>query len=382
MSAARRGGFFSLSLAGLLVGACNDESAPKGAQSAATQLLSIPQAAAAANPMQTELPKRTRLSPNLSVVGSVSFDQDHTALVGPLVEGRVVSLPVSVGAVVKRGQVLAEIESADIGNAQAAFLSARAKSAAAELNLKREQELAERHISSGRERETAQAEAATMGAELNAAKLRLLAFGLEEADVAALDKKMVGGRVPLRSPIDGVVIERQVTLGQAVERAHDAFLIADTRRLWVKLDLYDKDLRFVREGQAVELSTDSLPGERLRANVALIGARIDEQTRTLPVRVEFDNPRNKLKPGMFVTARILGDQKLADGAEVLTVPRKAVQSVDGKSLVFVRSGSGYKKIYIDIGFSDGTDVEVRAGLEGTEEVVTEGAFLLKSELLR
>ena len=218
-------------------------------------------------------------------------------MVGPLVPGRISRLVAGVGDKVKRGQVIAEIEASDVGQARAEFVSAKARFAAADANLKRETDLAEKKISSAREREVAHAQWVTEQAGVRAAVMRLRAIGLSPADIDEAEKHDLGGRVQIRAPISGTVIERKVTLGQAVERATDAFKIADTTHVWVSLDLYEKDLARVHVGQEVELRTDSRPGELFRGRVAFIVPVIDEATRTAKVRLEFPNPNGHAARG-------------------------------------------------------------------------------------
>ena len=141
----------------------------------------------------------------------------------------------------------------------------------------------------------------------------------------------------IRAPIAGTVIERKVTLGEAVERATDAFKIADTSHVWVTLDLYEKDLARVRVGQEVETRTDARPGEVFHGRVAFIVPVIDPATRTAKVRLEFPNPKGVLSAGQLVTARIVGDGK-GSTTDVLVVPRSAVEQVEGKTAVFIQRG--------------------------------------------
>jgi cobalt-zinc-cadmium efflux system membrane fusion protein len=238
---------------------------------------------------------------------------------------------------VRAGQVLAEIESAEVGQALAQYLSATARANAADANLRRERELATQKISSEREREVAEAQAVQEAAELRAAVERLRAFGLDMNDIRELQRAGgAGGRVPLRAPISGVVVAR----------------------------------------------TEAYPGEVFRAEVTYVNPIIDEKTRTASVRIEFDNPKGRLQPGQFVSAKIIGDPKYAPG-EVVAIPRKAVVSVEGKTLAFVRvQGRGFERRTLELGVSGGELVEVRRGVSDGDEVATDGAFLLKSELLR
>jgi cobalt-zinc-cadmium efflux system membrane fusion protein len=346
--------------------------------------LALPAGAATENPVATTPARLVKLAGDIQVVGTTSYDQDHLALVGPLVAGRVARLAVGVGDKVRRGQVLAEIESADVGQARADLIAARARAAAAELNLRRESDLAEKRISSAREKELAEAQSITERAAVRAATERLRALGLQPQDVAAIDKGEAadqGGRLPVRAPIDGVVLERSVTLGQAVERATDAFKIANTDHVWVNLDLYEKDLPRVHVGGRVEIRADAYPSEVFKGRVAYVVPVVEEATRTAKVRVELANESGKLSFGQLVTARLVGDPSTV-AAPVLAVPRAAIQRVDGRSVVFVKGGNGFERRVVDLGVSTGDEVEVRQGVREGELVASDGAFLLKSELLR
>jgi cobalt-zinc-cadmium efflux system membrane fusion protein len=347
------------------------------------KLIVLPEAALKKNPITTTGVVETKLAPELQVVGSVTYDQDHFAVVGPLVPGRIVALKAAVGDLVKAGQVLALVESAEVGEAQADLLSARARATAAQKNALREQELAAKRISSEREREVAEAQAASESADVRAAAERLQAFGVGAADIASMQKGGAGrgGRVALRSPIEGTVVRRKVTLGQAVERATDAFEVANLGILWVLLDLYEKDLRNVHVGQQVELRSEAAPGEVSLARVAYVNPLIDMQTRTANVRIEIEQSDGRLRPGQFVTAHLLGDARNVQ-ANVLAVPRKAVQTVDGKHTVFRKVGAGFEPVSVDLGMFSADLVEVQGGLVAGDEVAVDGAFLLKSELLR
>lgn len=371
--------------AALLLGRLSVKQSPEhhseGVEAARIGPLALPAEATKHSPVRVVAVVRTRLARDVEVVGSVGFAADHFAAVGPLIAGRLVSIQVRVGDKVKAGQTMAELESAEVGQAQAAYLTARASSFAAEANLRRERELAERKVSSERERELAEAAAITQQAELAAAMQRLRALGLRQSDISQI-RDARAGRVSLLAPIDGTVIRREVSLGQAVQSASDAFQVADLSRLWVLLDLFEKDLPHVHSAQRAEIRTEAYPGRTFPAQVALIGSVIDEKTRTAPVRVEFDNSEGLLRPGQFVTATLQGEATVAQSA-VLTVPRKAVVTVEGKPLLFVQTGSGrFERRSVELGPSGGSLIEVRSGVSEGELVVVDGGFLLKSELLR
>jgi cobalt-zinc-cadmium efflux system membrane fusion protein len=358
------------------------EAASPAAAQGSSDRLNLPQRGAPDGALKTVKVERTVLSGDVQVVGSVSPAEDHYAVVGPSVTGRVVKLHVGVGDHVKKGQIMAEVDSVETGQARGEYIAAKAALAAAEANAVRETELAEKQISSNREREVAAAQAVSQRAKMRAALAHLRAIGLDAREVRALETEGAEGTlIPLRAPIDGTVIRRSVTLGQSVERSMDAFTVADLRSLWVMLDIYEKDLARVHPGQKVNLRTDAAPGELFQARVAYVDPVIDERTRTAHVRVEVPNPDGKFRLHQLVTARIIGDGTHA-GPPVLAVPNTAVQRVEGTPIVFVRKSDGFERRAVEPGMTGGNLVEVRAGLKEGEEVAMAGTFLLKSELLR
>lgn len=366
--------------------ACHDKHAPhagdgNGASAASTQAqehnATTPGTAGATlSRVRTYPVARQSLALQLALVGSVAYNPDRVALVGPLVAGRVATLSAKNGSTVTRGELLAEIESPEAGQAMAQFITAGARSRAAKAQLARERELAQKRISSVRDLEVAEAQAAQVQAELGAAEELLQALGLEAVGAKATHR----GRVPLRSPIDGVVVARYVKLGQAVERGTDAFLVADLSSLWVELEIFERDLERVEVGQQVELRTESLPGRTFAAKVAFVEPTVDAKTRTTNLRLELDNPERLLHPGQFVTAHVGNDAADARGhLAVLAVDRAAVQTLSGEPIVFVRRGQDFAARKVTLGVRDGRWVEVTSGLTEGEEVAVEGAFLLKAQ---
>jgi cobalt-zinc-cadmium efflux system membrane fusion protein len=168
-----------------------------------------------------------------------------------------------------------------------------------------------------------------------------------------------------------------------VQAATDAFRVADLSHLWVNLDIYEKDLEAVHVNERVDVTTESLPGRVFSARVAYVEPRVDDKTRTARVRIEMENESGALRPGQFVSARLHGDPKRAT-TPVLAVPRKAVVSVDGKHVLFVRRAkdASFEQRPVELGTSGGDLVEITKGVAEGDTVVTDGAFLLKSELLR
>jgi cobalt-zinc-cadmium efflux system membrane fusion protein len=179
----------------------------------------------------------------------------------------------------------------------------------------------------------------------------------------------------LKTLIDGTVIAKHVTQGEAVSRDHEAFVIADLQTVWVDLSVYQRDLARVRVGQAVHIS----PGEGregAKGTISYVTPVVDVRSRTATARVVLPNPEGLWRPGMFVVGQVV-----VDAVEVaVAVPRTALETLDEKTVVFVESGDGLRARPVRLGRAGTTQVEVLSGLEPGERYVRRGGFTLKAEL--
>ncbi len=334
---------------------------------------------------------------DLQIVGTVLFDQDRVAIVGPKLAGRVLSLAVKEGERVRAGTTLAEIESVELARAAADYLGSEARATAAETNAEREIELARRKVSSTREREVAVAEAQALRAQAQAAEQLLLALGLSRDELPARGGSRPLSRYALRAPLDGVVVERNALPGEAIGAGHSLFKIADLGHVWVALDVFERDLAWVRPGLVVELETQAYPDLRPRAAVRHVdedlgrarvavdlGRDVADGSAQAKVFVDVENPDGRLVPGQFVTATLRSSADAArPTAATVVVPRPALQSLEGASVVFVRRpDGGFVVRHVRTGSTGTDEVEIVDGLAEGEEVAITNAFLLKSEVLR
>lgn len=351
------------------------------AQQVSDRRVRLPSELAQRSGIRTARVTRTALSPTLELVGSVDFDADRVADIGGRISGRITALFVRPGDEVREGTPLAQIESAALGDAIADYLSARANAVAARQNANREIELGQQQLSTARSVEQARAAAAAIEAELRGAEQRLLAMGLTPDEVRALSNGRGSRHVTLRAPIAGRVISRSAVLGQTVESTSTVIRVADLSRVWVLLDVFEKDLARVRVGDRAEIVSETYPHRVFQGTVNYIDATVDTRTRTARVRIEVDNPEQLLRPGQFVTARV---RTHGDGTrEAITIPRRALVQIEGRPAVFVRVGpQEYEVRTLELGVSDGDHVEVVRGLEEGADLVVEGVFALKSELQR
>ncbi|MBK6694945.1 MAG: efflux RND transporter periplasmic adaptor subunit [Myxococcales bacterium] len=321
--------------------------------------------------IESAVVEQASLEPTISVTGAATFDPEAVAAVGARIAGRVRKVVKYPGDAVKRGEVLAELESAELGQAQAAVLSARAHVEAATANEAREKQLAEARVSSMRDFELARATAQATRAELHAAEQKVRALGGAGGGEI--------GVMALTSPIDGKVVELRASRGQSVEPSHTVFKVADIRSLWIELAVFERELGHVRRGDVVEMSPQTNTQMLVRGKVAHVGDIIDLDTRSAQVRVEIDNREEKLRPGQSVIARI----HTQTAPLSVVVPRDAVTTVDGKATVFlVHEETAVEPRAVIVGSRDGTRVQIKQGLEVGERVVVKGVFALKSEVFR
>jgi cobalt-zinc-cadmium efflux system membrane fusion protein len=331
--------------------------------------------------IRTERVARSRVAATLQLAGSVDFDATRTAEVGGRIPGRITRILVRPGDMVRAGDALAEIESAQLGEGIAQYFSAQARLIAARQALARETSLSAQRLTTAQALEEARANAQALQAESRGAEARLVAMGLAPSELPSTAGASAARRVTLRAPIAGEVIARQGVVGQSVEPTSTLLRIGDTSELWVHLDVFERDLARVHDGDRAEIVCETWPGRVFHGVVEHVDPVVDPSTRTARVRVEVANEGAILRPGQFVTARL--HPTGGDGRDALTVPRASLLQIEGRPAVFVVVGRDqYEPRALELGVSDGERVEVVRGLAEGDEAVVEGAFALKSELQR
>jgi membrane fusion protein, heavy metal efflux system len=313
------------------------------------------------------------LQPVVEASGTVDFAPHRVAAVGARIFGRVLDVDVIPGARVETGTELAQVESAELGEAQATLQTLRARAKLAEADQRRKELLIREGLTSRRAIEVA-------AKELEAARA-------EERAAAQQVRSMVGGRnggrlgqFSLTSPIDGEVVSVNVYKGQAVEPSHTAFKVADLSELWVELAVFERDLPLVSVGDYVRVQAHGEKKVMIPGVVAHVDSVLDPVTRTATVRVVVDNADRRLRVSQSVIAHIVCQNETR---KVLAVDKNAVVLVDGVPTVFVVEGPGIvEPRELELGLRGDAHIEVLAGLEDGDQVVVAGAFSLKSELFR
>lgn len=321
---------------------------------------------------------RQSLTGRRTTTGTLGFDEERLAHVAPRVGGRLVEVPAVLGATVSAGEVLAVVDSTELGETKASFLRAHARHEVERRRFERERSLRADRISSEQEVLEAEAKAREAAADLAARReaLRLLGLSDEAIDRLSWDDPE-SARVPIRAPFAARVVSRDATIGELVSPEDTLFTLADLSEVWLWIDLYERDLAHVEVGDRVEVRLDAWPEESFRGELAYVADEIDPASRVVRARVDLPNRKRRFKPGMF--ARVA----LATGeapSAVLTAPRTAVQRDGSESIVFVRTGPGrFERREVAIGRTTDDLVEILGGLAAGDEVVSDGAFLLRSQ---
>lgn len=318
------------------------------------------------------------LVPTLEVPAELVSVPDRRAVVGARVSGRVVDVGVNTGDQVSSGEPLLVLESAEVGRAWADLVSARAMESVAARARDRQRALMEGRVTSVRAVEEAQGAWEMADAEVRAALTRLAALGVYDPGQLPPDP----ARVTLTSPVRGVVTARAANQGAWVEPSDVLIEVVDLDELWLEASVYEQQMRYVGEGQAVQVDVRAFPGEVFQGSVSRIPGVLDERTRSIRVRIVLSNPDHRLRPGMFATARIQAAHT-HEARSLLAIPWSAVQEVDGHQAVFVRVSEGVFELRtVHTAERAGDFVEILTGLEPGDEVVANGSFLLKGQLLR
>ncbi len=311
---------------------------------------------------------RRAISGGASIPAEVQFDPGGTAHVAPLVPGRFTRVEASLGATVRRGDLLAVLVSSDVSAARARLNQARARLAAAQSTLQRQQALASEGIGAQRTLIEAEAQVGDLRAEVIGLQQQLAVFGSGNA-----------GEIRLTSPIDGVIVAMHATLGENASTDNHAFEITDASRVWMRGNVPELDLARVSLGTAAIVRLHAFPEEEFRGRVTYIAPALDEASRALPIRVSFDRLDVRLRSGLYGGVELTGG---APDERPLTVPVDAIATLDGRTVVFVpgREAGTFRPQAVQLGRRSGGHFEVVTGLDEGAAVVVSGAFTLKSAL--
>jgi cobalt-zinc-cadmium efflux system membrane fusion protein len=320
------------------------------------------------------------IAKRLVVPGSIVPDADRIAHVSVKLSGTVAELRKNIGEDVSKNEVIAVLESREVADAKSEYLAARLTNDLQQDLFNRDRVLWEGKAGTEQQYLRSRNAAAQTNMKVHIARQKLMALGLSENEIMALPDAPESRlrRQDVVAPMTGRVVERKVELGTAVGRDNletELFVIVDLRRVWVELSVASSDLPLIREGQPVKISARGLP-ETTVGRIVFVSPLVDKDTRTARVVAEIPNAEGTWRPGSFVTAAIALNERTVP----VVTPTTAIQKLEGRPVVFVRTKDGFEKRDIVLGQQDDQAIEIVSGLAGGETIAATNTFSLKAEL--
>ncbi len=312
--------------------------------------------------------ERRALTGGVAIPAEVQFEPSSTAHVGPLVQGRITRVAVTLGERVHKGQLLGIVASSDVSAARARLDQAQARLSAATATMQRQQLLSTEGIGARRSLIDAEAQLGDIRAEIKGLKRQLSVFGSGS-----------GGELVLTSPINGVIVAVHATLGEIASPDQPAFIVTDPTKVWIQGHVPELELSRVITGSAAIVRLHAFPDLAMPGTITYVAPSLDEKTRSIPVRVMLKTPDPRLRSGLFGSIELVGGNA---GERVLVVPADAIATLDGQTVVFVPADeqNSFKPQPVALGRRAGGLFEVRSGIQEGAQIAVSGAFTLKSAL--
>jgi membrane fusion protein, heavy metal efflux system len=319
------------------------------------------------------------VSGSLRVSGRVEADGTRLARVGSPVTGRITDLLVMEGERVKRGQVLATIYSTELSDTQFAFIKAYSQQQLSRRAAERAKQLLSADVIGTAELQRREAEVLQASAEVSALGQQLKVLGMSDEAIEELETtRKLNSQYQVIASIDGTVLERKVTIGQIVQPAEIAFMIADLSSVWLMADIPEQDAGDITVGKAVEAEIAAFPEQIIQGRLSFVSATVNPETRTVRTRMNLPNPGGKYKPAMLATVT------LKDGVQrERVIPATAVVRENNQDHVFVQTGEDtFVLQQVALGDEFGDSRVVKDGLQPGQKIVLDGAFHLNNERKR
>jgi len=330
------------------------------------------------------------ISSKINLLGVISLNQNKTAHISSLVEGKVVSLLTDLGDKVRKGQTLLVLNSPEFSQTKAEFFKSKTNLNLRRKEFERSKVLFEQKAIEKKEFLRREAEYSKTIIQYDVAKSNLHSLGFLPSHIESLIKKyesLSGNSDSLElndpylsiiSPLSGKIIFRDAIIGECIEPDKMLFKVSDLSSLWALLDAYEKDLPFIKKDSMVRIKSTLYPDKEFEGKITYISDMIDEKLRTAKIRVEVNNKDNLLKPNMFILGTIENKNKRE---RFLIVPGEVVQNLNGKKVVFLQEEKEtFTPQEVKIKEKIDGNVIIAEGLKLGQEIVVKGAFYLKAEL--
>jgi cobalt-zinc-cadmium efflux system membrane fusion protein len=316
---------------------------------------------------------------NLSLSARVELDEQQVARIGATVTGRITEISAVLGQNVKKGQRLAFLSSIELGKAQSDYLKARSQVNLQHLTVQRANRLLESGAIATTQLQVRQSVLDEAEVDLRAARDQLRVMGMSESDLKRLDQeRSIHSFSQVTASIDGVVIERNVAIGQVVQPTDSLYTVANLSQLWLVAEIPEQQVSWAKEGDKVKAEVPALPDQEVTGKLIYVADLVNPETRTVKVRMALDNPQRLFKPQMLATLKIS-----KHGAQKLVVPGESVVRENDKDYVFVQTAPNrFELREVRLGPEEGQQLPLLEGLKAGELIVVKGAFHLNNERLR
>jgi cobalt-zinc-cadmium efflux system membrane fusion protein len=321
-------------------------------------------------------PEISNVTGSLRVAAHVETDAQRIAHVGSPVAGRILKLLVFEGQYVKAGTVLAMLHSTDLSDTQMALVKSVSQQNLAAASVKRAEQLVEADVIGRAELERRGAELLQATTESSSYRTQLRGLGMTDAQIRQLETThKLSADYPIVTPKSGIVLKRDIAIGQVVQPSDPAFTIADLSSVWIVANVPEEDAGMLHKGIEVEVQIPALPGKKLDGRLSFVSPIVDPATRTVAVRMDVANPDAMLKPDQLASMTFTGHTE-----RKLTVPNTAVVREENKDNIFVEIGpQHYVLREVTLGEEENDRRVVIDGVRQDERIVTEGAFHLNNQ---
>lgn len=320
--------------------------------------------------------KGREIQPKRLFPGEIAFNRNRVAHVVPRLSGVVVSVLKNEGDVVKKGEVLAAIDSRELASLKGSYMANKKRLELAKITYQREEKLWKERKSAEQEFLNAKQVLREVEIELEVSAQQLRAIGFSEKLLAKISQeKSPPTRLFIYAPQDGTVVNKHITLGESIGENDNIYTIADLTKLWGKITIYADDISNIRKGQKVFVSSDALNIET-EGDIDFIASQINEKSQSVAARVNIPNPKGKWRPGLFVNVEVIYDHTHAKVA----VPRSAIQTLEEEQVIFIVDHNNYKAVPVELGLADKKWVEVLSGVSAGQQYVAENSYLIKADI--
>jgi cobalt-zinc-cadmium efflux system membrane fusion protein len=319
---------------------------------------------------------KAEISEAVNVPGRIEVQQNRLAKIGSPVTGRVSDIQVSLGQIVKSGQILAKVNSVELTQTQLIFIKAKQQIGLKTKAVVRAKLLFEADVISKAEMQRIEAELDSVTAEFDATEDQLEILGMTKAAIQKLsNSSTVNSYSDVTSRIAGIVISKHVNIGQVVQPADELFSVADLNHLWAVAEVPEQQAAFIQKDQEVTIDIPALDDKRVKGKIIYVGDIVNPETRTVLIRTEIDNSNQMLKPDMLITVTVQSKK-----VSKLAVSLAAVVRENDRSYVFAQTGPNkFRLREIEVGSRDGNMVSILSGITIGETIVVDGAFHLNNE---